>query len=138
MFSSVYNLLCVCWLPGGFAPSGMGFVFIASCGIPPLQTKKLANSNCLLHFCSTTKPQNKKDCYCKACTFSSNQQALALKSSLLKSKTIQIHTLILNNIIIAQKAHFVNELFTLFLQKFMFCGRLCFWYIARKASVLRF
>ena len=83
-----------------------------------LQIKKLANSNRLFHFCSTTNPPvQRKDCHCKACTLSSNQQALALKSSLLKSKTIQIRTLILNNIIIAQKAHFVNELFTIFLRK---------------------
>ena len=124
-------------LPGGSAPSGMGLGYQFMLYSSPLQIKKLANSNRLFHFCSTTNPPvQRKDCHCKACTLSSNQQALALKSSLLKSKTIQIHTLILNSIIIAQRVHFVNELFTLFLQKFMFSSGLCFWCIARKSSVL--
>lgn len=134
MFITSYVFVC---LPGGSAPSGMGLGYQFMLYSSPLQIKKLANSNRLFHFCSTTNPPvQRKDCHCKACTLSSNQQALALKSSLLKSKTIQIHTLILNSIIIAQRAHFVNELFTLFLQKFMFSSGLCFWCIARKSSVL--
>ena len=102
----------------------------------PCKQKSLPIQTAYYTFAAQLTPQNKKDCYCKACTFSSNQQALAPKSSLLESKTIQIHTLILNSIIIAQRVHFVNELFTLFLKKFMFSSGLCFWCIARKSSVL--